>query len=149
MLKALKTGLTLSNNSHLSLSTANIVGFDNAFGGLVSPNKQYDVRLQGDQYIEFKSYQEDTNIDVVQLLGYLNNINSLNDLLYVFNKSKLSNQQAKDKIQTVFKNNATTIFNVKPSLFTTIGIPSETILYNLATQGLLTTHSALNFVITN
>ena len=58
-------------------------------------------------------------------MGYLNNITSLNDLTYVFNASKLTPQQARTKMQTVFRNNATAIFNTKPSLFNTIEISTN------------------------
>jgi hypothetical protein len=70
-------------------------------------------------------------------------------LRYVFNAKKITLQQAKEKMQVVFRLNATAIFNAKPILFTSLGIPNETVLFDLADRGLLINHPVLNFVITN
>ena len=67
-------------------------------------------------FVEFKSYQEDTELSskgVNQFLGYLSDsrVNSLNDIVYVFNRKKINDTQAKQKMQNVLRNNAPKILS--------------------------------------
>lgn len=101
----------MSDNSFIE----NAVGFD----GVMTNGSQYDIYLGSTaniRYVECKSYQEETELNttkgVNQLLGYLSqpDLTNLSQIRYVFNAKKLTLQQAKEKMQTVFKNNATKFF---------------------------------------
>ncbi|WP_421498027.1 hypothetical protein [Flavobacterium columnare] len=92
---------------------------------------------------EFKSYQINSisNVSANQLKQYLSspNLNSLNDLNYIFDKRKLLKQYnvgtfdtvdealiaVKDKMRIVFENNAKSFFEANPNLFDQIQISTN------------------------
>ncbi len=106
----------MANNSY----TDNSIWIDRKFSyvspQIVNRDKEFDIYLGNTNpnaiwFVECKSYAETTPIDVDQFIAYLSAINNLSNLRYVFNAKKLTLQQAKEKMQTVFRNNVPTIFN--------------------------------------
>nr|MCU0326931.1 hypothetical protein [Spirosomataceae bacterium] len=106
----------MADNSY----TDNAIWIDRKFSyvspQIINQGKEFDIYLGNANpnaiwFVECKSYAETTPIDVDQFIAYLSEINSLSNLRYVFNAKKLTLQQAKEKMQTVFRNNATAIFN--------------------------------------
>jgi hypothetical protein len=75
-------------------------------------------------------------------------------LRYVFNAKKITLQQAKQKMQAVFRNNAKIIWNAKPSLFSRKVYKNVTLqkwedLEDAATDTDFWNSSLLDFVETN
>jgi hypothetical protein len=125
MYRGMKTVLSLSGSRTLDFFTNPnlILAFDEPFGAANNPNypkQKCDLRLGANTanvvFVEFKSYQEDTELStkgVTQFLGYLSDarVNSLNDIVYVFNRKKINDAKAKAKMQTVLRNNAPKILS--------------------------------------
>lgn len=102
--------------------------FDMEFEGEGLPCKKcrFDVEMV-DGYkpklIEYKSYLDASKIQLPQFLNYIASISSLNDLKYVFNKSKLSIEEAKAGMKIFIKANKPDIFLAMPtSIKTELGI---------------------------
>ncbi|MDZ7933835.1 MAG: hypothetical protein U5M51_02440 [Emticicia sp.] len=64
------------------------------------------------KFYEFKSYGQSSEIKLNQLLSYFNRVNSLNEIKYVFNLSKLTEIAAKKKMRNYFIRNSEAIWNV-------------------------------------
>jgi hypothetical protein len=96
-----------------------VIAIDMPFGGgSAFPEREFDVRFREGEpvlYIEFKSIDKDSDIEIEQLLSYLSLVNNLTNLRYVFNAKKLNTQQAREMMQKVFRANAQTIFNALSS----------------------------------
>lgn len=114
------------SNSWLNSYTDNSIWIDRKFSyvspQIVNRDKAFDIYLGNTNpnaiwFVECKSYAETTPIDVDQFIAYLSAINNLSNLRYVFNAKKLTLQQAKEKMQAVFRNNALSIWDAKPTLF--------------------------------
>jgi hypothetical protein len=93
-----------------------VIAIDMPFGGgSAFPEREFDVRFREGEpvlYIEFKSIDKDSDIEIEQLLSYLSLVNNLTNLRYVFNAKKLNTQQAREMMQKVFNANTTRIFNL-------------------------------------
>lgn len=101
----------MADNSY----TDNAIWIDRKFSyvspQIINQGKEFDIYLGNTNpnaiwFVECKSYAETTPIDVDQFIAYLSAINNLSNLRYVFNAKKLTPQQAKEKMQAVFRNNA-------------------------------------------
>jgi len=84
-----------------------------ATDGIECANCRFDVELvqkqAGDlRFLEYKSYADASGIQLSQFKSYLQSINSLDELNYVFNASKLSLSEAKAGMKSFFtKGNST------------------------------------------
>ena len=90
---------------------------------------KFDVELNSQnaselRYIEYKSYANASKISKPQFLNYISKLDNIEQLQYVFNKSKLSLDEAKNGMKEFFKNgdNVKDIFNANKSLFNKIEI---------------------------
>ena len=88
-----------------------------------------------------------------QFVCYLQNVTTLDNLNYIFDQKLLQqNGQnipfVKETFQNLFRNKASEIFAINPSLFnnSTINIPNAAVLQQLAEQGSLVNHPVLQFV---
>jgi hypothetical protein len=162
MLRALQNGIVPDPNSptvRLTFSTANVDAFDQQFGGTVSASSEFDLKLKNNPnilFVEFKSYQEDTDLStkgVSQFLGYLNNITSLSQLRYVFNEQKIDRTQAKQKMQAVFQGTkANDIFNlIYPKMASSLGLSANPVSARQQYNALINNldDKIFSFVITN
>lgn len=103
-----------------SLTRNMISSFDLNFGSGTCTNCQYDIllTLNGSvSYIEFKSYQYNSPLDLQQFNGYISNITNLNNLKYVFNAKKMSQTEAKQKMLNFMTTNVDAIFKANIPLF--------------------------------
>lgn len=77
--------------------------------------------------------QDASKISLDQFNNYVNRINNINKLNYVFNSAKLSEDAARAGIRTFFlkSGNAEAIWNANPSLFTNLILPNGLQVTNL------------------
>lgn len=107
-----------------NISKDKIKAFDLEFDGDDLPciNCRFDVELitqNADElrFLEYKSYKNAENISKPQFLNYIAKIDDIKQLQYVFNKSKLSLDNAKKGMKNFFDKNAKEIYNANKYLF--------------------------------
>jgi hypothetical protein len=86
-------------------------------------SQYYDVKFvdgRNLKFIEYKSWLPNnfgTQEHINQFIAYLREIESLDELNYVFNVSKADISVWKSKFKTIFKNNAKDIWNCNEGVF--------------------------------
>jgi hypothetical protein len=97
--------------------------FDMAFveEGFDCPRQQckFDVEMTGSEprFYEFKSYKDAAKIPSNQFMAYISRVGRLEEMQYIFNVAKLSENQARTGMETFMKANRETIFaNMNTSL---------------------------------
>ena len=100
-------------------------------------NCRFDIELfqknVGDlKYLEYKSYIDASKISLNQFQSYLQSVNTLGELRYVFDISKISASKIKGGIKKFFTNNEDEIFktiwknkNLRDNLFNTSNYPKN------------------------
>ena len=100
-------------------------------------NCRFDIELfqknVGDlKYLEYKSYIDASKISLNQFQSYLQSVNTLGELRYVFDISKISASKTKGGIKKFFTNNEDEIFktiwknkNLRDNLFNTSNYPKN------------------------
>jgi hypothetical protein len=92
--------------------TDNAIWIDRKFSYVsaqaANSGKEFDIYMGREEitpiwFVECKSYQESTDIDVEQFLAYLSLIDDFSRLRYVFNDRKLDITAAKNKMKAVFQ----------------------------------------------
>ena len=92
--------------------TDNAIWIDRKFSYIsaqaTNSGKEFDLYMGKDKttpiwFVECKSYQESTNIDVEQFLAYISLIDDFSRLRYVFNDRKLDITAAKNKMKVVLQ----------------------------------------------
>jgi hypothetical protein len=75
---------------------------------------KFDVELNGTgnelKYLEYKSYKNPSKISKPQFLNYISMVDNLEQLQYVFNKSKLSLDEIKASMKDFLLNNSDSMF---------------------------------------
>ncbi|MFK7061444.1 hypothetical protein V3Q90_15100, partial [Flavobacterium oreochromis] len=108
-----------------------VKSFDLEFDGDDLPciKCKFDVELNTNnatdlRYLEYKSYANASKISKPQFLNYITKVENLEQLQYVFNKSKLSLQEAKNGMKEFLKigDNMKDIYNANQNLFNKIQI---------------------------
>ena len=93
-----------------------VKAFDLEFDGDDLPciKCKFDVELNGNgdglKYLEYKSYANSSKISRQQFLNYISTVDNLEQLKYVFNKSKLSLDDAKAGMKDFLLNNTDNMF---------------------------------------
>lgn len=107
-----------------NIAKTKIKAFDLEFDGDDLPciNCRFDVELITQntdelKFIEYKSYKNAENISKKQFLNYIAKIDDIKQLQYVFNKNKLSLNEAKNGMKKFFDENAKEIFEANSNLF--------------------------------
>ncbi|GIJ97543.1 hypothetical protein CAPN001_21120 [Capnocytophaga stomatis] len=107
-----------------NIAKTKIKTFDLEFDGDDLPciNCRFDVELITQntdelKFIEYKSYKNAENISKKQFLNYIAKIDDIKQLQYVFNKNKLSLNEAKNGMKKFFDENAKEIFEANSNLF--------------------------------
>lgn len=100
-----------------NIAKTKIKAFDLEFDGDDLPciNCRFDVELITQntdelKFIEYKSYKNAENINKKQFLNYIAKIDDIKQLQYVFNKNKLSLNEAKNGMKEFFKKNVEDMF---------------------------------------
>lgn len=76
---------------------------------------KFDVELNSQnaselKYLEYKSYANASKISKPQFLNYISKVDNIEQLQYVFNKSKLSLDEAKNGMKEFLVNNSDDMF---------------------------------------
>lgn len=119
--ESVQDGLQHTLNQMNKLDPATVKKFDMKFEveGIECTDCRFDVELDptksgGIKYLEYKSYKNAIGIQIKQFKSYLGSISSLDELNYIFNKTKLNLEDAKSGMMSFFKkgNNSAEIFEV-------------------------------------
>ncbi|WP_461085419.1 hypothetical protein, partial [Spirosoma flavus] len=115
--ESVQDGLQHTLTQMNGLDASQVKRFDMRFEeeGLPCSDCRFDVEMETGskpRFFEYKSYQNASGIQLNQFKNYLAAINSLDELEYVFNVTKLTTQQAREGMKAFLKANADEI--IKP-----------------------------------